>query len=144
MDIHARRFNALFKYRWDRIVDFLKLHYVLSRRTEPYWLAQRASETIPVRLSEHLALWREQPPSAWDFSNIDEVFPAASHDYVLYGMGFPCPLQGRAASPDAVARIAEVQRRARALVAALPANRAYYNQGGAAPGRDRPRALAAS
>ena len=28
----ARIFNETFRYRWERIVDFLKLHYVLSRR----------------------------------------------------------------------------------------------------------------
>ncbi len=38
MPIHAARFNELFRYRWDRIVEFLKLHYALSRREEPYWL----------------------------------------------------------------------------------------------------------
>ena len=30
----ARIFNDTFRYRWERIVDFLKLHYVLSRRTD--------------------------------------------------------------------------------------------------------------
>src|SRR3546814_3897946 len=68
MPIHADRFNELFRYRWDRIVEFLKLHYVLSRRTEPYWLAQRDSAHVPPRLAEMLALWRDQPPSAWDRS----------------------------------------------------------------------------
>jgi len=32
MDIVARRFNERFRYRWGRIVDFLKLHYVLGRQ----------------------------------------------------------------------------------------------------------------
>ena len=44
MPAAAERFNARFRYRWDRIVDFLKLHYVLSRRSEPYWL--RSSRSI--------------------------------------------------------------------------------------------------
>jgi tryptophan 7-halogenase len=127
MDIHAARFNALFRYRWDRIVDFLKLHYVLSRRSEPYWQAQRAPETIPLRLAEQLALWREQPPSSWDFPQIDEVFPAASHHYVLYGMGFPCPPQQGKPSAVAVSRLADVRDRSRALTAALPTNRTYLS-----------------
>src|SRR3546814_2212556 len=78
MPIHADRFNELFRYRWDRIVEFLKLHYVLSRRTEPYWLAQRDSAHVPPRLAEMLALWRDQPPSAGDFPSVDEIFPARS------------------------------------------------------------------
>jgi hypothetical protein len=126
MDIHAARFNDLFRYRWERIVEFLKLHYVLSTRTEPYWQAQRAPGAIPAPLSENLALWREQPPSVWDFPRVDEMFPAASQQYVLYGMGFPVPLAGAPPSPAAAARLGEVGAKARALAAALPANRDYF------------------
>ncbi|MBW8894126.1 MAG: tryptophan 7-halogenase, partial [Burkholderiales bacterium] len=42
MDIVAKRFNEAFAYRWSRIIDFLKLHYVLSRRDEAdYWREHR-------------------------------------------------------------------------------------------------------
>jgi tryptophan 7-halogenase len=127
MDIHAARFNALFRYRWDRIVDFLKLHYVLSRRSEPYWQAQRAPESTPLRLADQLALWREQPPSAWDFPQIDEVFPAASHLYVLYGMGFPAPADRGNPTAATRPRLDDVRERGRALAAALPTNRDYLS-----------------
>lgn len=126
MDIHARRFDALFRYRWKRIVEFLKLHYVLSRRDDPYWRAHRDPATIPPRLAELIALWREQPPSRADFPQMDEVFPAASHQYVLYGMGFAPPPAGPvvpAAAPD----FRGVEQRARALAASLPTNRAYLS-----------------
>lgn len=125
MDIHADRFNDLFRYRWERIVDFLKLHYALSRREEPYWLAQRDPVTITPRLAEQLTLWRDQPPSSWDFPQVDEIFSAASQQYVLYGMGFPAP-QVAASSPAATARLADVAERARVLSAALPSNRTYF------------------
>lgn len=124
MDIHAVRFNDLFRYRWDRIVEFLKLHYVPSQRTEPYWLAQRARASIPPRLAECLALWREQPPSVWDFPRVDEMFPAASQQYVLHGMGVPVPPSGAAAP----ARLAEIAAKARALTAALPTARDYLDR----------------
>jgi hypothetical protein len=127
MDILARRFNALFRYRWDRIVEFLKLHYVLSRRDEPYWLAQRDPSTIPARLAENLALWRHHPPSARDFPEYDEVFPAASQQYVLYGMGFAWAGERREVTPAAAARLADVRERARVLLATLPENRAYLD-----------------
>ena len=126
MPIHAARFNELFRYRWDRIVEFLKLHYVLSRREDPYWLAQRDAAHIPPRLSEMLALWRDQPPSVWDFPRVDEIFPAESHQYILYGMGFPAPA-GFAASERAAASLADIRRRARSLAAALPTNRDYLD-----------------
>lgn len=128
MHIHADRFNRLFRYRWDRIVEFLKLHYVLSRRSEPYWRAQRDPATIPARLAEDLVLWRERPPAAIDFPQVDEIFSAASQQYVLYGMGHSSPEGGKGAVPAAAARqLAEVRERARSLVAALPGNRAYFD-----------------
>lgn len=126
MAIHADRFNAQFRYRWDRIVEFLKLHYVLSRRTEPYWQAQRDPATIPQRLAENLRLWRERPPSAADFVHHDELFPAASQHYILYGMGFARPAH---CQPDAaaMAALADVRVRARRLAAGLPDNRSYLS-----------------
>jgi len=123
----AERFNALFHYRWERIVEFLKLHYVLSRRKEPYWQAHRDPATVPPRLAALLDLWRDQPPSVWDFPQIDEVFPAASQQFVLYGMGH-MPPTGLAPSAEAGAKLAEVARKARVLTSSLPGNRAYLDQ----------------
>ncbi|WP_435336476.1 tryptophan 7-halogenase, partial [Klebsiella pneumoniae] len=38
MALLATRFNNRFNYRWQRVIDFLKLHYVLSERNDsPYW-----------------------------------------------------------------------------------------------------------
>ncbi|WP_374397657.1 tryptophan halogenase family protein [Sphingopyxis sp.] len=126
MDIHAGRFNKLFRYRWDRIIEFLKLHYVLSRREEPYWRAHRDPDHIPPHLADLLTLWRDQPPSSSDFPYIDEIFSAQSHQYILYGMGFPPPA-GWPASDGAVAALAEMRQRARTLAAGLPTNRAYLD-----------------
>ena len=130
MDIHAERFNRLFAYRWDRIIDFLKLHYVLSERTEPYWRDHRSPGTVPERLSDLLRIWQDQPPSSFDFPEVDEVFPAASYQYVLYGMGFPAPTAGKlsdGSATDVAAQLRQVQDRARALASALPTNRTYQN-----------------
>lgn len=89
MDVAADRFNERFLYRWDRIVDFLKLHYLLSRREDSeFWIDNRRPETVPDRLMELLELWRYRPPGRRDFPQIEEIFPAASYQYVLYGMGF--------------------------------------------------------
>lgn len=126
MDIHAARFNRLFRYRWDRIVEFLKLHYVLSRRDEPYWRAHRDPDHIPPHLVELLTLWRDQPPSSSDFPYVDEIFSAESHQYILYGMGFPAPA-GWPASDRALSALAEMRQRARTLAAGLPTNRAYLD-----------------
>jgi tryptophan halogenase len=88
MDIVAKRFNETFLYRWDKIIDFLKLHYLLSQRDEPFWRDNRDPATIPQSLQDLLALWRYRAPGNLDFTSNNEVFPAASYQYVLYGMGF--------------------------------------------------------
>ncbi|KTF05757.1 tryptophan halogenase [marine sediment metagenome] len=49
MDIVAKRFNDTFSYRWQRIIDFLKLHYMLSKRKDSaFWRDNRDSHTIPI------------------------------------------------------------------------------------------------
>jgi tryptophan halogenase len=90
MDIVARRFNDVTMYRWGRIIDFLKLHYVLTRRTDTaFWRENVDPASIPERLQELLKLWKYHPPWFFDeFDRLEEVFPAASYQYVLYGMGF--------------------------------------------------------
>jgi tryptophan 7-halogenase len=90
MDIIARRFNEATMYRFGRIVDFLKLHYVLTKRTDTaFWRDNVDPASVPERLRELLTLWRYQSPWFFDeFDRLEEVFPAASYQYVLYGMGF--------------------------------------------------------
>ena len=89
MDLVSKRFNKAFIYRWERIIDFLKLHYVLSQRSDTaYWMDHRKGEGLSESLKELLDVWRYRPPQAQDFDSSYEVFPAASYQYVLYGMGF--------------------------------------------------------
>ena len=134
MPLHAERFNRLFAQRWRRTADFLKLHYALSRREEPYWRAQRDPATISPELTALLELWRDQPPSLYDFPLAEEIFPAASHQYVYYGMtGRPSTAAARAEAAAPLLR--QVQERARQLASALPTNRAYLDRlrGGSRP-----------
>lgn len=90
MDIIAARFNATTLYRWGRIIDFLKLHYVLTQRKDTdFWRDNVLPETIPDRLKNLLLLWQYQSPWFHDeFNQVEEIFPAASYQYVLYGMKF--------------------------------------------------------
>jgi len=89
MDIIAKRFNEAFTYRWARIIDFLKLHYVLSKRTDnEFWLENRQPESIPESLQESLALWQHHYPWHHDSERNNEIFSSASYQYILAGMGF--------------------------------------------------------
>ncbi len=127
MEIVARRFNEAFDYRWARIVDFLKLHYAVSRRDDSaYWREHRLPRTRPDSLAEWLQLWQHRAPSRNDLFRHDEVFPVASYQYVLYGMGF-VPRRPRPLGGDALAlarqRLQEVPRQARRLLGGLPRHR---------------------
>jgi tryptophan halogenase len=90
MDIVATRFNDVTDYRWGRIIDFLKLHYVLTKRTDSqFWIDNVDPASVPDRLKDLLELWKYRSPWFFDeFDRLEEVFPAASYQYVLYGMGF--------------------------------------------------------
>lgn len=93
MDVIAKRFNETFSYRWQRIIDFLKLHYMLTKRTDSqFWIDNVAPESIPESLQDLLQVWRYHSPHNHDFTSNNEVFPAASYQYVLYGMGFDTEL----------------------------------------------------
>ncbi len=128
MDIVARRFNDVFTYRWERVIDFLKLHYVLSqRRDSAYWIDNTSDEAVPAHLRELLTLWRHRPPSRNDFSRIEEVFPSASYQYILYGMGFRTEYAGstrRLDDPGLAERyFQEAAALTRKMLPALPGNR---------------------
>ncbi|MGO2012800.1 MAG: tryptophan halogenase family protein [Pseudoalteromonas sp.] len=89
MDMLATRFNKRFRYRWQRVIDFLKLHYILSERDDSqYWRDIKSPASIPSNLAELMTIWQYQPPSRFDLVQNEEIFPSASYQYVLYGMGF--------------------------------------------------------
>lgn len=123
LPLHAGRFNQLFRTRWERIVEFLKLHYLLSRRDEPYWRAQRDPESVPERLAALMRLWSTQPPSAYDLPLADEMFPATSFQYVYYGMRGSLPRRLPQPSEPMRRRFDQIRQRERGLLMALPPNR---------------------
>ena len=87
-DTSAHIFNDLMTRRYDTIIGFIKLHYCLSKREEPFWADNRKPETIPEHLRELLVLWKLRPPSRFDFVLDHESFAFFSYQYILYGMNF--------------------------------------------------------
>lgn len=89
MAIQADRYNREFTARWEHIVEFLKLHYLLSKREDSdYWRDHRQETTIPKTLQARLLLWQSEIPWHGEDQRADELFPSASYQYVLMGMGF--------------------------------------------------------
>jgi tryptophan 7-halogenase len=130
MDLVAKRFNESFAYRWSRIIDFLKLHYVLSRRDDAdYWREHRSAASQPESLRELLQLWAHRAPSRNDFYRVEEVFPAASYQYVLYGMNFKPAVRALRADRRAAAEagLKDVTKITRRLLGGLPRHRDLIN-----------------
>jgi tryptophan 7-halogenase len=130
MEVVARRFNEKMAYHWQRVIEFLKLHYVLSQRDDSdYWRACRDLASCPDSLRDKLLLWQQQAPWHDDAPRVDELFPSASYQFVLYGMGFRPALRatrGAALHRDSE-RVRSVLRanaeKARQLRQLLPTNR---------------------
>ena len=133
MTVVAKRFNEKFLYRWDRVIDFLKLHYVLTERTDTeFWIDNCGKETVPDSLQELLAIWRHHVPWHGDFTQVDEIFSSASYQYVLYGMGFRTGTGAttrRSVDTEETGKLfQENARKAKQLLTGLPTNRELINQ----------------
>lgn len=88
MHYSAKRFNHMLLHKWQGVIDFLKLHYVLSKRQEPFWQDNRSKASIPDSLTELLDVWKFRSPNEYDFPDVSAAFSAASYSYILYGSGF--------------------------------------------------------
>ena len=87
MDTLAKRFNNVLNHHWEQIINFLKLHYVLTKRTDTeYWRDNCLASSMPENLAEMLALWQVQSPWLHDETLREEMFPSASYQYIYYGM----------------------------------------------------------
>ncbi|MDI4632936.1 tryptophan 7-halogenase [Pelomonas sp. V22] len=139
MEAPTRRFNALMTARYENIVDFLKLHYCLSQRTEPFWRDNAAAASIPERLAEFLEQWKLRPPGRFDFNLDTESFAFFNYQYILYGMGFRTDLSaGRAdfhQGEEAARLFAKIQRFGDRALQDLPSHRALIQQIHALGGR---------
>jgi tryptophan halogenase len=124
----ARQFNANILRRYERALDFIKLHYCISeRRDTAFWRDNVDEASIPDSLLELLDRWRFRPPNELDIDPQVDIFTEPSWQYVLYGMGWKTDLSARAGAlryhDDARRAFAEVQRQAQFAIANLPSNR---------------------
>jgi len=83
----AFRFNRIMANRFYEILDFVNMHYCLTRRTDTdFWREVGRPERINDRLRAKLDYWRIKPPSASDFE--DQFFPG--HPDRQLTSGGPC------------------------------------------------------
>lgn len=133
MERAARHFNEMMVARYDRIIDFIKMHYCLSqRRDSPFWTDNCDPASIPQTLQDKLALWKHRPPHRLDFVTDLEMFMVSSWQYVLYGMEFKTDLEPmRHMYPhaaDARREFAMIQQVGEHAAKDLPGHRALVEQ----------------
>ena len=128
LEIAAKQFNERMRRRYERALDFIKLHYCLSeRRDSAFWRDNVQPESIPASLQELLRRWRHRPPGSIDIDPNIDIFPDTSWQYVLYGMGFRTDLKPRGGVlkyyAEAREAFAEIRRQSEFACRTLPTNR---------------------
>lgn len=129
----AAEFDQHVHYAWDRVIDFIKLHYLLSDRDDSlFWQVNRQPSGIPASLQTKLDRWRQQVPNRYDFASRFEIFNLDNYLYVLYGMDFNTDLSLRGSSygeqPAAQRFFADIQQQAQQACRQLPAHRQLLAQ----------------
>jgi tryptophan halogenase len=87
MDAMAFRFNRILTNRFYEILDFINMHYCLTRRDDnDYWREVQKPSRINDRLAAKLDYWRKKAPSVSDFE--DQVLPGQANTPLPSG-GYP-------------------------------------------------------
>jgi glycine/D-amino acid oxidase-like deaminating enzyme len=128
LEIAAKQYNGIMRRRFERALDFIKLHYCISgRRDSRFWLDNVDSASVPESLRELLHMWRQRSPGSIDFDQDVDSFKESSWQYVLYGMGYETDLRPRAGAlryhDEARAAFAAIRRQADYRCQTLPTNR---------------------
>lgn len=90
MSVSANYCNKVLSYTWERVIDFVQMHYHLSnRRDSEFWRITTEETKISDILAERLAIWRFHSPKKSDFFSRFDLFDVDNFLFVLYGMKFP-------------------------------------------------------
>ncbi len=125
----AKLFNRAMVERYENAVEFIKMHYFLTKRGDSdFWIDNARPESAPESLLEKLSLWRRRAPMPTDFSSVHDMFKRESYQYVLFGMGLRPALEDNApAYPyrrEAQDEFRAVNAAAMRAAAAMPDHRA--------------------
>jgi len=81
-------FNQLMRNQYDISIDFVKLHYYLSSRTDSaFWRDNIAATSATAELREKVAAWATSYPDIYDMRVVHSVFDHMGYQYIYFGMG---------------------------------------------------------
>lgn len=107
-------FNTRMAALHDSILDFILLHYALSKRSEPFWTDAAQPTRLTESLRDNLALWRLRPPTQIDLAPGLSPFTHRNFEFILLGMEWS--LDGAAPGAGRLGAHPGIQ----ALLSALP------------------------
>lgn len=133
MERVAAHFSKIMARRFELAVDFLKLHYYLSKRADnPFWIDNTKPETASDALKDKIELWKRRPPTPLDFDTTYEAFKYPSYQYILFGLGFRPDMRGNESAypftAEAENEFRRVQAASQQALKALPDHRALLDQ----------------
>lgn len=97
-DASARDFNSRMNETYADIIDFVKMHYAITKRTDTdFWIDNARPESWTDSLREKLESWRYRVPGLYEFSGFPQVFGLTNYLQVLYGMDYVPDLSGQEA-----------------------------------------------
>jgi tryptophan 7-halogenase len=113
-------------YTWERVIDFVQLHYHLSDRSDSaFWRENRHEAHLSDVLRERLARWAIRHPQKNDFTSRFDLFDVDNHLYVLYGMRFatrPLPISDFERR-ESLGQFEQIARAAEQAIRQLPSHR---------------------
>ncbi|MCV2361690.1 tryptophan 7-halogenase [Paucibacter sp. TC2R-5] len=89
MSVAADYCNKVISYTWERVMDFVQLHYCISdRRDSDFWRLNTMEPKLSDVLAERLAMWKFNAPKKSDFFSRFDLFDVENFLFVLYGMKY--------------------------------------------------------
>jgi tryptophan 7-halogenase len=124
----AQAFNSRIVECYRDVIDFVKMHYVLSDRDDTaFWTENRDPASIPQSLQNKLKMWAHRIPSEYEFGQLPAVFGFSNYVQLLMAMGHYPPTEFLSATYGQHDKAADISRQlaevARSGLDALPDHR---------------------
>lgn len=129
--LYAKSCNDISTLIWERIFDFIQLHYRISdRRDTQFWCDVTEGVELSELLKERLELWKYSIPQRTDFASTFDFFHTESYLSVLYGMNYPtrAPVVNNKVGEFAKQKISEHLERSKTMANVLMSQRVWLSE----------------
>lgn len=129
--LYAKSCNEIVSLIWERIFDFIQLHYCISdRRDTNFWCDVTERVKLSDLLTERLNFWKYSIPQRTDFASTFDFFHTESYLSVLYGMNYPtrAPVVNDQVRTFAKRKIAEHLDRSKKIADSLILQRVWLSE----------------